>query len=129
PEVLRLRYQHLLGLLVEFRSARDGRQNQTRNASGRGDWNHGGLHRPPSDAVPDISATSESNLIDAWNGTGAYTKDHKQRHNYRVVAVIRTSTYILAAASKKSGITDLRQIKDRKDPTWIAGGNGNDLIF
>src|SRR5215831_6397845 len=23
---------------------------------------------PPPDAVPDISATSESNLIDAWNG-------------------------------------------------------------
>src|SRR5580698_5025170 len=25
---------------------------------------------PPPDAAPDISATSESNLIDAWNGTG-----------------------------------------------------------
>src|SRR5579864_6667370 len=53
---------------------------------------------PPPDAVPDISATSESNLIDAWNGTGAYAKDHKQRRNYRVIAVIRTSTYMLAAA-------------------------------
>src|SRR6266496_1775081 len=84
---------------------------------------------PPPDAVPDISATSESNLIDAWNGTGAYAADHKPRRNYRVVAVIRTSTYILAAVSKKSGITNLRQIKDRKEPTWIAGGNGNDLIF
>ena len=31
------------------------------------------------DAVPDISATSESNLIDAWNGTGPYARDHKQR--------------------------------------------------
>src|SRR5437868_280294 len=30
---------------------------------------------PPPDAVPDISATSESNLIDAWNGTGAYAAD------------------------------------------------------
>jgi len=84
---------------------------------------------PPPDAVPDISATSESNLLDAWNGTGAYAADHKQRHNYRVIAVIRTSTYVLAAASKKSGITNLRQIKDRKEPTWITGGNGNDIIF
>src|SRR5579871_3927572 len=78
---------------------------------------------PAPDAVPDISATSESNLIDAWNGTGAYSKDGKQRRNYRVIAVIRTTTYMLAAASKKSGITNLRQIKDRKEPTWIVGGN------
>lgn len=82
---------------------------------------------PPPDAVPDISATSESNLIDAWNGTGPYARDHKQRHNYRIIAVIRTSTYMLAAASKKSGITSLRQIPDRTEPTWIVGGN--DLIF
>jgi hypothetical protein len=78
---------------------------------------------PPPDAVPDISATSESNLIDAWNGTGPYASDKKQRRNYRVIAVVRTSTYMLAAASKKSGITDLRQIKDRKQPTWIVGNN------
>jgi hypothetical protein len=32
---------------------------------------------PPPDAVPDISATSESNLIDAWNGTGPYAQDKK----------------------------------------------------
>ena len=78
---------------------------------------------PPPDAVPDISATSESNLIDAWNGTGPYAGDGKQRRNYRVVAVIRTSTYMLAAASKRSGITNLRQIKDRTQPTWIVGNN------
>lgn len=84
------------------------------------------IEQPP-DAVPDISATSESNLIDAWNGTGPYARDHKQRRNYRVIAVIRTSTYMLAAASKKSGITSLRQIKDRAQPTWIVGGN--EIIF
>ena len=78
---------------------------------------------PPPDLVPDISATSESNLIDAWNGTGPYAADHKQRRNYRVIAVVRTSTYMLAAASRKSGITSLRQIKDRSEPTWIVGNN------
>jgi hypothetical protein len=82
---------------------------------------------PPPDAVPDISATSESNLIDAWNGTGAYAQDKRQRRNYRVVAVVRTSTYMIAAASRKSGITNLRQIKDRAEPTWIVGSN--DIIF
>ena len=78
---------------------------------------------PPPDAMPDISATSESNLIDAWNGTGAYAQDKKQRRNYRVIAVVRTTTYMLAAASRKSGITSLAQIKDRTQPTWIVGGN------
>lgn len=82
---------------------------------------------PPPDAIPDISATSESNLIDAWNGAGPYASDHKQRRNYRVIAVIRTTTYMLAAASRKSGITNLREIKDRKGPTWITGNNA--IIF
>ena len=81
----------------------------------------------PPDLVPDISATSESNLIDAWNGAGPYASDHKPRRNYRVIAVVRTSTYMLAAASKKSGITNLRQIKDRAQPTWIVGNN--QIIF
>jgi hypothetical protein len=34
---------------------------------------------------------------------------------------------MIAAATKKSGITSLSQIKDRKQPTWIVGGN--DEIF
>ena len=115
--------QDLLGLLVEFRPAGDGGQNQTGDASGAEPVIPGEYIEPPPDAVPDISATSESNLIDAWNGTGAYARDNKQRRNYRVIAVIRTTTYMLAAASKKSGITNLRQIKDRTQPTWIVGGN------
>jgi len=82
---------------------------------------------PPPDAVPDISATSESNLINAWNGTGPYAADGP-RHNYRVVAVIRNATFMLAAASRSSGITDLGQIKDRSEPTWIAGRR-NAIIF
>ena len=53
---------------------------------------------PPPDAVPDISATSESNLIDAWNGTGAYAADHKQRrivHPFPYVVVWRILDYEL----------------------------------
>ena len=74
----------------------------------------------PPDAVPDISATSESNLIAAWNGTGPYAKDQKQRQNYRIVAVVQQPNFLMMAASKKSGITDLSQVKDRAQPTWIA---------
>jgi uncharacterized protein len=82
---------------------------------------------PPPDAAPDMGGTSEVNLIAAWNGTSDYAKDHKQRRNYRVIAVVRTITYMLAAATKKSGITDLRQIKDRKQPTWIVANADMDL--
>jgi len=74
----------------------------------------------PPDAVPDFSATSEVNLINAWNGTGAYAGDHKQRRNYRVVAVVQQPNFLMLAASKKSGITDLSQIKNRTKPTWVA---------
>ena len=84
---------------------------------------------PTPDTAPDFGATSESNLIAAWNGTGDYAKDHKQRRNYRVIAVVRTSTYVLAAASKQSGITSLREIEGRKRATWIEAGNDTDLIF
>jgi uncharacterized protein len=74
----------------------------------------------PPDAVPDISATSETNLIAAWDGTGPYAKDHKQRRNYRLIAVVHQPNFLMMAASKKSGITDLSQVKDRAQPTWIA---------
>jgi TRAP-type uncharacterized transport system substrate-binding protein len=74
----------------------------------------------PPDAVPDISATSEANLIAAWNGTGPYAKDQKQRRNYRVIAVVQQPNFLMMAANEKSGITDLAQVKDRTQPTWIA---------
>jgi TRAP-type uncharacterized transport system substrate-binding protein len=86
---------------------------------------------PPPDAVPDISATSEVNLIDVWNGLGAYAADHKQRRNYRVVAAVQQPNFLMVAATRKSGITDLSQLGSRSQPTWIAtsGGGGQDEIL
>jgi TRAP-type uncharacterized transport system substrate-binding protein len=74
----------------------------------------------PPDAIPDISATSEINLSAAWNGTGAYAKDNRQRRNYRVIAAVQQPNFLMIAANKKSGITDLSQVKNRAKPTWIA---------
>ena len=74
----------------------------------------------PPDAVPDISATSEINLIAAWNGTGPYAKDERQRRNYRVITAVQQPNFLMIAASKTSGITDLSQVKDRTKPTWIV---------
>jgi TRAP-type uncharacterized transport system substrate-binding protein len=78
---------------------------------------------PPPDVVPDISATSETNLIEAWNGEGAYAADKKQRRNYRIIAVVQQPNFLMVAANKKSGITDLSQVSKRTSPTWIAFGN------
>jgi len=83
---------------------------------------------PPPNAVLDFSATSEVNLINAWNGTGAYAKDNKQRRNYRIIAAVQQPNFLMAAASRKSGITDLSQIKDRPGPTWIAFTNRDEAI-
>jgi TRAP-type uncharacterized transport system substrate-binding protein len=74
----------------------------------------------PPDAVPDISATSELNLIAAWNGAGPYAKDNRQRRNYRVIAAVQQPNFLMIAANKTSGITDLSQVKNRTKPTWIA---------
>jgi hypothetical protein len=73
----------------------------------------------PPDAVPDISATSEINLIAAWNGVGPYAKDNRQRRNYRVIAAVQQPNFLMIAANKASGITDLSQVKNRTKPTWI----------
>jgi hypothetical protein len=89
-----------------------------------GEINNPELTEVPPDAVVEISATMKSNLEAAWNGTGPYAKDNKKRQNYRVIAAVQDPAYLIAAASKKSGITSLWQIKDRKEPTWIAGGSG-----
>jgi TRAP-type uncharacterized transport system substrate-binding protein len=82
----------------------------------------------PPNAVPDISATSEVNLINAWNGAGPFAGDKKQRRNYRAVAVVYQPNFLMLAASKKSGITDLSQVKDRTTPTWIAFTNRDQAI-
>lgn len=82
----------------------------------------------PPDAIPDISATSEINLIAAWNGVGPYAKDNRQRHNYRVIAAVQQPNFLMVAANKASGITDLSQVKDRTRPTWIAAVNRDAAI-
>jgi TRAP-type uncharacterized transport system substrate-binding protein len=82
----------------------------------------------PPNAVPDISATSEINLIDAWNGEGAYAADQKKRQNYRIIAVVQQPNFFMIAASRKSGITDLSQVKTRVKATWIASTNRDQSI-
>src|SRR4029078_5836130 len=48
---------------------------------------------PAPDAVPDISATSEINLLDAWNGMGAYANDQKKSQNYSSIVAVNQQNY------------------------------------
>jgi TRAP-type uncharacterized transport system substrate-binding protein len=82
----------------------------------------------PPDAIPDISATSEMNLIDAWNGEGVYANDHKQRRKYRIIALVHQPNFLMIAANKKSGITDLSQVKNRAQPTWVASTSRDSVV-
>jgi TRAP-type uncharacterized transport system substrate-binding protein len=52
----------------------------------------------------------------------------KKRQNYRVVAAVQQPNFLMLAASKKSGIIDISQIKDRTQPTWIAFTNRDEAI-
>jgi len=83
------------------------------------------MHAATPDAVPDISATSEFNLLDAYNGVGPYAEDKKKRQNYRVVAALQQANYLMAAVRADSGIKSLHDIKDRTRPTWIYADSHN----
>lgn len=80
---------------------------------------------PPPDGIPDMGITSDRNLTDLYLGRAAYAKDHKPRHNVRVIATVLQPNYLLTAVSVKSGIKSLFDIKDRTEPTriWVDGNN------
>lgn len=91
----------------------------------RGGGENALYEEPSPNAVPDISGTTETNLLNAWNWAGDFITDHRDsaptpRHNFKVIAVVQQPNYLIAAANKRSGITSLAQIKDRTRPTWIV---------
>ena len=73
--------------------------------------------------VPDISATNESALIDAWNGTGVYAVDNKKRQNYRIIATVYSPSYYVIAVRRGLGITSLAQVKNRRGTYIVAADN------
>jgi TRAP-type uncharacterized transport system substrate-binding protein len=87
----------------------------------------GDTRPPPPEGILDISATSEANLTDAWNGTGPYAADGKKRQNYRVVAAVQSPLYLLAAVRRDAGITSLAAIKDRAQATWVYADRHNEV--
>jgi uncharacterized protein len=79
----------------------------------------------------DFGATSLEFLQWAYMGIADFAKDPQgPRKNVRVVANISTPTYFVAAAKAESGITDLRQIVEKRMPVkiLIRAGAGEPLL-
>jgi len=75
----------------------------------------------------DFGATAVQFLVGAYRGTGAYARE-KPRTNLRLIANIQDPNYLLVAAKKETGITDLAQIRQKRWPVRIlVGGTGGGL--
>ncbi|MBN1601313.1 MAG: TAXI family TRAP transporter solute-binding subunit [Chitinispirillaceae bacterium] len=74
----------------------------------------------------DFGATAIKFLSDAYHGTGIYEPDGP-RSNLRLIANIQSPGYFLVAAKKKTGITDLSQIREKRWPVRVlaAGVQSN----
>src|SRR5262245_13995784 len=77
---------------------------------------------PPPNGPVDFGATSVQNLWWAYSGTHTYAGEGP-RKNLRLIANIQSPNYLIVAVKKDSGITDLKQIKDKKLPVRVILDN------
>jgi hypothetical protein len=85
----------------------------------------GTLFRP--DAPIDFGITQAERVRAGYEGSGPYKTDGPLK-NLRVIARIESPAYLMVAAVKSSGITDLRQLRDRKAPLRVMIGVGGELL-
>ena len=71
----------------------------------------------------DFGITQTDRVRWAYDGTEAYKQDGPFK-NLRIIARIENPSYLMVAAPKSSGITDLRQIRKDKMPLRLLEGNG-----
>jgi TRAP transporter TAXI family solute receptor len=73
----------------------------------------------------DFGATAIQFLVGAYRGSGVYSRE-KPRTNLRLIANIQSPNYLMIAAKKETGITDLAQVKAKKWPVriYLAGVGG-----
>ena len=74
----------------------------------------------------DFGATAIQFLREAYRGTGMYARD-EPRTNLRLIANIQDPAYVLVAAKKETGITNLSQVREKCWPVRIlTAGIGHD---
>jgi TRAP transporter TAXI family solute receptor len=79
------------------------------------------------DARVDFGITGSENVRHAYEGSGGYKKDGPFA-NLRLIARIESPSYLMIAVVKSSGITDLRQIREKKMPVRIMVGPGAAML-
>jgi len=73
------------------------------------------------DAPVDFGITQSEYVRRAYEGSGGYKKDGPFT-NLRLIAKIENPAFLMIAAVKSSGITDLRQIREKRLPVRIMMG-------
>jgi len=79
------------------------------------------------DAPIDFGITTADLIRLAYEGEETYKKDGPFK-NLRIIARIESPSFLMMAATKSSGITDLRQIREKKMPVRMMIGNGGTLL-
>lgn len=74
----------------------------------------------PPDGPVDFGATAVHFLWEAYQGTGRYAADEPMK-NLRLLANIQDPLWLVVAVTRDSGITDLRQIKEKKLAVRVIG--------
>jgi len=72
------------------------------------------------DAPMDFGVTNLTGVLSAYRGQIADLPEGKM---LRLIARIEQPSYIMMAVTKESGLTDLKQVRERKMPVRILGGN------
>src|SRR5581483_12284272 len=75
---------------------------------------------PGPPAPMDFGATQLGGVVSAYRGQ---TRDLPEGRDLRLLARIEQPSYLMIAVTKESGLTDLKQIRERKMPVRILGGN------
>lgn len=79
-----------------------------------------GVKSPGPPAPMDFGVTQLGGVLNAYRGQIA---DLPEGKSLRLLARIEQPSYLMMAVTKQSGLTDLKQVRERKMPVRILGGN------
>jgi TRAP-type uncharacterized transport system substrate-binding protein len=80
-----------------------------------------GLGVTPGPPAPmDFGVTQLGSVVNAYRGQNESVPEGR---SLRLIARIEQPSYLMIAVTKESGLTDLRQIRERKMPVRILGGH------
>jgi TRAP-type uncharacterized transport system substrate-binding protein len=79
-----------------------------------------GVTIPGPPAPMDFGVTALGGVLSAYRGE---TRNLPEGRSLRLIARIEQPSYLMIAVTRESGLTDLKQIRERKMPVRILGGN------